>query len=365
MNTSTAYEEEFLDIVDENGSPTGQVAARNIIHQQGLRHRTSHVWLVRFVNDTTEILLQKRSLEKDSFPGCYDISSAGHIPAGMDFIPSALRELKEELGVTATADDLIYCGTCHDRREHIFHQKNFSDNQISNVYLLFCNRESKDFLIQKEELSEVVWMNLEDCMCQVASDAFPHCIRLNELEMVRVTLKNILEKNPLQYPPLSVCSECKGQCCKSLGCSLSPEDLLKTMGSKTYSLNLILEILQNNHFAIDSFSHLGKPFYFLRMQHKCFTFIGVDAMGECIALSDRGCLLTYNDRPKGGKYLEAREDRQCLQHYTREEMISDWLPYQPVLSSIWDEYYHRFTEDGTFDACEEAYMKYQMSKRKS
>ncbi len=33
--------------------------------------------------------------EKDSFAGCYDISSAGHIPAGQDYLESALRELKE------------------------------------------------------------------------------------------------------------------------------------------------------------------------------------------------------------------------------------------------------------------------------
>ena len=48
-----------------------------------------------------ELLLQKRSQQKDSYPGCYDISSAGHSPAGVDFIPSALRELKEELGLDA------------------------------------------------------------------------------------------------------------------------------------------------------------------------------------------------------------------------------------------------------------------------
>jgi hypothetical protein len=36
-----------------------------------------------------------------------DISSAGHIPAGMDFVQSALRELFEGLGVEAQAEDSI------------------------------------------------------------------------------------------------------------------------------------------------------------------------------------------------------------------------------------------------------------------
>ena len=87
---------EWLDIVDENGVPTGQVVSRQEAHRLGLRHRTSHVWIVRRREGNLQVLLQKRSEEKDSYPGCYDISSAGHIPAGADFVPSALRELKED-----------------------------------------------------------------------------------------------------------------------------------------------------------------------------------------------------------------------------------------------------------------------------
>ena len=47
--------------------------------------------------------MQKRSLRKNSFPGCYDVSSAGHIKAGDDYLESALRELSEELGIVAKA----------------------------------------------------------------------------------------------------------------------------------------------------------------------------------------------------------------------------------------------------------------------
>ena len=98
---------EYLDIVDENGVPTGKIAERTAAHKQGLRHRTSHVWILRERAGKVEVLLQKRSQNKDSFPGCYDISSAGHIPAGVDFIPSALRELKEELGCSVSENGWI------------------------------------------------------------------------------------------------------------------------------------------------------------------------------------------------------------------------------------------------------------------
>ena len=92
---------EILDLVDESGRPTGRTAARAQVHRLGLCHRTSHVWVLRRREGRWQVLLQKRSEGKDSFPGCWDCSSAGHIPAGVDFVPSALRELREELGISA------------------------------------------------------------------------------------------------------------------------------------------------------------------------------------------------------------------------------------------------------------------------
>ena len=80
---------EMLDIVDENGVPTGQSVPRTTAHAEGLRHRTSHVWIVRKKNGAVQVLLQMRCAAKDSYPGCYDISSAGHIPAGAKFTSSS------------------------------------------------------------------------------------------------------------------------------------------------------------------------------------------------------------------------------------------------------------------------------------
>ena len=73
---------ELIDIVDEIGIPTGETIDRTVAHRTGVRHRTTHIWIVRKREGRIQILLQKRAKYKDSFPGCYDISSAGHIPAG-------------------------------------------------------------------------------------------------------------------------------------------------------------------------------------------------------------------------------------------------------------------------------------------
>ena len=120
---------ELLDIVDESGEPTGQTKERNKVHADGDLHRTSHVWIFRDQpNGRREVLLQKRSSTKDSFPGCYDISSAGHIPAGHGYIESALRELEEELGIISKEEELILKMVRRLSNHNVFYSKEFIDN---------------------------------------------------------------------------------------------------------------------------------------------------------------------------------------------------------------------------------------------
>lgn len=178
---------ELLDIVDENGIPTGAVVSREKAHAEGIRHRTSHVWLARKRNGKIEILLQKRCIAKDSWPGCYDISSAGHIPTGVDFIPSALRELREELGVEAAEEELIFCGNRHICADSMFHGQPFHDRQYSRVFALWRDQEA--FRLQKEEIDSVRWMELEACLEAVRQNTIAHCIYPEELEMVKAALR--------------------------------------------------------------------------------------------------------------------------------------------------------------------------------
>ncbi|WP_458396894.1 NUDIX hydrolase [Anaerotignum sp.] len=179
---------EFLDIVDETGQPTGEIVDRETAHAKGVLHRTSHVWLARKKNGKIQILLQKRAKHKSSFPGCYDISSAGHIPAGDRYEISALRELKEELGVKAEEKDLIYCGDRKVIWDDVFFGKPFHDRQISRVFLLWLDREESEFTIQEEEVDSVLWMDFEQCYAGVQNGLFQNCIVLEELEVLKKAL---------------------------------------------------------------------------------------------------------------------------------------------------------------------------------
>jgi isopentenyldiphosphate isomerase len=175
---------ELLDIVDETGEPTGKTITREEAHRRGIRHRTSHVWLFRIRNGKAQVLLQKRSRDKDSFPGCYDISSAGHIQAGDNFLPSALRELKEELGIEAGEDELIFCGQRRFTFRDSFHGQVFLDSQVSNVYALWFDAEAEAFQFQRSEIEAVLWMDWYECVEMVKKQTAPNCIWMEELEML-------------------------------------------------------------------------------------------------------------------------------------------------------------------------------------
>ena len=166
------------------------------------------------------------------------------------------------------------------------------------------------------------------------------------------------------YRPGRECGLCKGKCCKEHGCVLSPDDLIRAM-NKVPKREELCEFLMRKDglFAIDSAMGEGQRFYYLRMRHKCYNFIGVDAMGECVALSEDGCTLSYEERPKGGRMLKSSPDFHCRQEYTVEEMQSDWAPFREMLAGIYEEYEKRFTEDGTFDACDEAYFQWQRDRK--
>lgn len=175
---------EMFDIVDENGEPTGVVKERTKVHEDGDLHRTSHVWIVRDNNKGgLDVLLQKRSENKDSNPGCYDISSAGHIPAGYGYLDSALRELKEELGLDASSEELELRLIRRISYSDIFHGKLFKDNQVTRVYRMKRNDiDIRKLKLQKEEVEEVMWMDYEECIKAVKNNTIKNCIYLEELE---------------------------------------------------------------------------------------------------------------------------------------------------------------------------------------
>lgn len=184
--TMNEANEEIFDVVDENGIPIGSTVTRTSAHAEGIRHRTVHIWVIRNHNGRNEALLQKRALTKDSYPGYYDTSSAGHIQAGDAPLDSALRELREELGIPAQKSDLSFAGTISIQSENIFHGHPFKDNEIAFVYIYKKSVDINSLVIQKEELDRVDWFDIETVYqaCLPPRDS-RFCVPLPSISLLR------------------------------------------------------------------------------------------------------------------------------------------------------------------------------------
>ena len=87
--------EEQFQVVDEQDRPVGG-APRSQVHANNLLHRAVHVLIF---SPLGEVYLQLRSRLKDRHPLTWDSSAAGHVNPGEDYDQTAVRELREELGI--------------------------------------------------------------------------------------------------------------------------------------------------------------------------------------------------------------------------------------------------------------------------
>ena len=86
---------EILLVVDDSDCVIG-ARRRDDVHRLGLRHRASHVLVFDLAG---RIFLQKRGRHKDSNPGLWDSSVAGHVDEGESYDQCCMREIEEEIGI--------------------------------------------------------------------------------------------------------------------------------------------------------------------------------------------------------------------------------------------------------------------------
>ena len=89
---------EHFPVVDKNDRILRD-ASRSEVHGNNLRHRAVHILIF---NPTSEVYLQQRSRWKDRHPLKWDSSAAGHVIVAESYDETAQRELKEELGISAS-----------------------------------------------------------------------------------------------------------------------------------------------------------------------------------------------------------------------------------------------------------------------
>lgn len=142
-------------VFDQNGQPVDGIGAfrEDFNNNPSLVMGGAHVWMWR--EDMTgkkEILLQKRSEGRISWPGYLDISAAGHIDLGESPLQAAVREAKEEVGVEINPARLYY----------IFSLRTPLDvSEFDTVYLYELD-QNEEFVFNDDEVDSLQWVSVDE-----------------------------------------------------------------------------------------------------------------------------------------------------------------------------------------------------------
>jgi isopentenyldiphosphate isomerase len=143
---------ELLAVCDARGRalPLGQ--PRGAVHREGLWHRSFHCWVVRAGRRGAELVLQRRAPSKDTWPGAWDVSAAGHYRPG-EGLDGGLREVAEELGLVVPATALVYLGR---HREVLRYADGLRDREYQDVYLVRRDQALSDYTPDVAEVTGLV-----------------------------------------------------------------------------------------------------------------------------------------------------------------------------------------------------------------
>ena len=94
---------EIWDVYDENGKKTGRTMERGI-PKDGDYMLCVHMYLF---NLSGEVLVQKRSKNKESHPGEWDITGGAAL-SGESGCDAVIRETFEEIGISLSEGELMF-----------------------------------------------------------------------------------------------------------------------------------------------------------------------------------------------------------------------------------------------------------------
>ena len=159
---------ELFDVVLADGTPTGRTKARALVHRDGDWHRAVHVWIAG-VGEGGEafLLVQRRGMGKDTWPGRLDVTVGGHLRAG-EGIEEALREVEEEVGIAASGAELRWLGT---RRGVGETEPGVVDRELQEVFLLRDDRPLTEYRPHPAELAALIRVPLPGLLAFLAGEA--------------------------------------------------------------------------------------------------------------------------------------------------------------------------------------------------
>lgn len=152
--------DELLEIVNEKGEIIGSAQRSEIHGNPSLMHKVVHILVF---NRKGELLLQRRSKNKDVAPGKWDTSVGGHVECGEDLLGSCKREMLEELGIAEFEPEYLYS---------YIHRNNYESELVSTYRCVYDGEISYNM----SEIDEIKFWKIkaiEEAMGQkIFSDNF-------------------------------------------------------------------------------------------------------------------------------------------------------------------------------------------------
>lgn len=145
---------EIVQIVDLDNREIGSVF-RHIMREQRLIHRASYILVF---NQAEELFVQKRTMNKDIYPGYWDVATGGVVLAGESYEQSAVRELAEELGVKG-------------QLKFLFDQYYEDDDNRVWGRIFSCIHEGP-FILQAEEVADGCFMDIKKALALSKREPF-------------------------------------------------------------------------------------------------------------------------------------------------------------------------------------------------
>lgn len=147
---------EFIDVIDEKNNIVRTVTKSEIYRSQ-LPHRVVHVMVVY----ENQIYITKRSKQVRYLPGYYCSSAAGHVQSGESPLEGAIRELKEEIGLSGPiffCDDFSFI---HEFRVQV------------SLFLKYYDPSMDQLKLESSEVEQGQFINISDALTMDQSSFHP------------------------------------------------------------------------------------------------------------------------------------------------------------------------------------------------
>lgn len=158
--------DEVFDVVDDTNTPIS-TASRQQCHNEGLLHRSTHVFVFRMrleignPKPIIEVLLQRHSERKTVGGGLWDVSVVEHLSAGESYREAAVRGMREELGLNVMEEELVKVREVYLSRQ-FYEEAGVLDHMFTETFgLLYEEERYGGVVVDGEEVTEVEWWSAE------------------------------------------------------------------------------------------------------------------------------------------------------------------------------------------------------------